>query len=579
MVSTSVKPDRSRGGECTKLAAMHSSPLISPIRILPAQLADQIAAGEVIERPASVLKELIENALDAGSTRVDIELSRGGMESIRITDDGHGIPGSELPLAISRHATSKISRLDDLLQLQSLGFRGEALASICSVSQWEITSCRLGEESAFAMRYDQGQNLLPVNHAVGTSVLIRKLFFNTPARRKFLRAERTEFRHCDEVFRRMALARFDVAFYLKHNSRQVHRLPAVDDDIGRSRRVSQLCGEAFVRNSLVIDFPRSDMRLWGWISKPEFSRQQSDLQFFYINGRIIRDRVVNHAMRLAYQAFLAPGRHAAFVLHLELDPAIVDVNVHPTKHEVRFREARLIHDFLIRCLRESLQQSFPSANAQASDAINETQATYSFRPVHTLNESGFAQGGRISPESFFGSVQAVLLTRFVLTQSSSGLYLLDVSRAQAMLSCRHWQQAYEAGEIKNRPVLIPQRSQLTTQQVRNYEQQQDLLARLGFDVTQTSPGQLLLRAVPVWLQGFDSQALLLSLIDSDIRNQSVFATIEQNLLSQQLDIAGIDFKYFLGTLAQQRDSLTACWREMTQADLFAWLREQQTQHE
>ena len=574
-----IKPVRSEGGEWSKLAAMSSPPLFSPIRLLPAQLADQIAAGEVIERPASVLKELIENALDAGSTRVDIELLRGGMEAIRVTDNGHGIRAQDLPLAISRHATSKISRLEDLLQLQSLGFRGEALASICSVSQWEITSRVLGETDAYALRHDQGQTLLPVNHAVGTSAWVRKLFFNTPARRKFLRAERTEFRHCDEVVRRMALARFDVAFYLKHNGRQVHRLPAVQDDIGRSRRVGQLCGEAFVRNSRVIDFPRTDLRLWGWISNPDFSRQQSDLQYFYINGRIIRDRVISHAMRHAYQAFLAPGRHAAFVLHLEVDPAVVDINVHPTKHEVRFREARQIHDFLIHCLRESLQQSPAFPDIPSGDAINETQAAYGVLPMQAVRESLTESSTRVQTESSFGNLQAVLLNRFALTQSAEALYLIDVQRAQASLSCQHWQQAYEAGEIKKRPLLIPQRVDLNTPQRQGYEQQRELLALLGFDLTQLSPGQVLLRAIPVWLQDVDGQQLLLDLLERHLQRDSMFTTIKQCLLRQPLDISRLDFKHFLHMLTSQRDELATCWRQVTQADLLAWLREHLTQHE
>jgi DNA mismatch repair protein MutL len=558
---------------------MQPSRVISPIRLLPTQLADQIAAGEVIERPASVLKELLENSLDAASQRIDVELSRGGMESIRVSDDGQGICGSEMTLAISRHATSKIQRLEDLHRLQSLGFRGEALASICSVSQWELSSRRMGEDVGYSLRHDHGHNLLPVNHAVGTSVWIRKLFFNTPARRKFLRAERTEFRHCDEVFRRMALARFDVAFYLKHNARQVQRLPAVADDIGRSRRVSQLCGDAFVRNSLVIDFPHGDMRLWGWVSKPEYSRQQSDLQYFYINGRIIRDRVINHALRVAYQSLLTPGRHAAFVLHLEVNPAIVDVNVHPTKHEVRFRESRQIHDFLIRCLREALQGHSAVPTALIGLGIQEAPASYQQTPTAGRYNAISTVVKQSPGVTLFGQVQAVLLHRFVLTQASERLYLIDASRAQSLLRCRQWRQAYANAEIKQRPVLIPQRLSLTERQSRQYEQQQSRLIVLGFDVTQNAPGQLLLRAIPIWLHGFDSPRLLLSLLDHDSGESDIFCLIEQSLLSQQVDIATLEFETFLRTLAQQGDSLNACWREITASDLSTWLREQQPQHE
>lgn len=542
----------------------------APIHVLSPQLADQIAAGEVIERPASVLKELLENSLDAAATRIDVELMLGGMDAIRVTDNGHGIRGDELALAISRHATSKISRLDDLLQLHSLGFRGEALASICSVSQWEICSRRTGDDAAFAIRYDQVQRLLPMNHATGTSVWVRKLFFNTPARRKFLRAERTEFRHCDEVFRRMALARFDVGFYLKHNGRQLQRLPAVSDAAGRSRRVSQLCGEAFLGNSLLIDFSHTAMRLWGWISRPDYSRQQTDLQYFYINGRIIRDRVITHALRQAYQAFLGPGRHAAYVLHLELDPANVDVNVHPTKHEVRFREARQIHDFLIRCLREGLQQT-TSLTETPSVAVHEAQATYATPSVYPAQRPAAGRDERSEAESFFGPVQAVLLGRFILSQTTQGLFVVDVNRAQALLSARHWQHAYEHDQIKQRPILIPQRLNLDMQQQREFARQQALLSQLGFDLTPISPGQILLRAVPIWLQGYDSQRLLIALLASEADNQTVFCLIEQLLLAQTFDVAGIDLNTWLRGMAQQRDTLAGCWRKLTSLELEQWL--------
>lgn len=549
---------------------MDSLPAPAPIHILSPQLADQIAAGEVIERPASVLKELLENSLDAAATRIDVELMLGGMDAIRVTDNGHGIRRNELVLAVSRHATSKISRLDDLLQLRSLGFRGEALASICSVSQWEICSRCAGDDAAFAIHHDQAQQLLAMNHGVGTSVWVRKLFFNTPARRKFLRAERTEFRHCDEVFRRMALARFDVGFYLKHNSRQLQRLPTVGDEAGRSRRVSQLCGEAFLRNSLLIDFPHTAMRLWGWISKPNYSRQQTDLQYFYINGRIIRDRVITHALRHAYQAFLGPGRHAAYVLYLELDPASVDVNVHPTKHEVRFREARQIHDFLFRCLREGLQQAVPSADTSPV-AVNEAQAIYAVPPMYPAQHPTLGRDDHSEMESFFGRVQAVLLDRFVLSQSPQGTFLIDMNRAQALLSARRWQIAYQSEQIKQRPILIPQRLDLNMQQQQLFTGRQELLSHMGFDLTPLSPGQLLLRAVPVWLQGYDSQKLLFALLDNKVNDETVFDLIKQLLLAQTFDMATLDIKRWLRDLAQQRDELQQCWRELTASELEQWL--------
>jgi len=540
-----------------------------PIRILPGRLADQIAAGEVIERPASVLKELVENALDAAARRIDVELVGGGTEFLRVSDDGHGISGSEMPLAICRHATSKISRLDDLQSLQSLGFRGEALASICSVSQWEISSRRAGEASAYAMRAAGGAEPIPVNHSIGTTVVVRKLFFNTPARRKFLRAERTEFRHCDEVFRRLALARFDVAFYLKHNERVLQRLPAAVDDIGRSRRVAQLCGEAFLRQSLVIDYPRAQMRLWGWISGPGYSRQQSDMQYFYINGRIIRDRVISHALRLAYRELLPAGRHAAFVLHLELDPASVDVNVHPTKHEVRFHEGRLVHDFIRRCLKEALQQHRVPAAAGA-DRVADSASFYT-GPAERDSSTAI---GNIQPQPaqpFFGESRAVLLQRFVLSQAGDHWYLIDAVRALAGLSTREWRQACSTGVLKQRPLLIPQEVRFDHSRLSNIEEQLELLDGLGFDFTQRGPNQALLRAMPVYLQGYDAAVLLGALLNRPLERESLFATLEEILIAQGLDFTTLDINQLLLRLARQREDLAASWRRLEREDLLDWL--------
>lgn len=543
--------------------------LSAPIRILPQQLADQIAAGEVIERPASVLKELLENALDAGATRIEIELKIGGMEAIRVTDNGHGIPGEELPLAISRHATSKIRQLDDLLRLHSLGFRGEALASICSVSQWEISSCQAGETSAFAMRYNQPQQVHEVNHATGTSVWIRKLFHNTPARRKFLRAERTEFRHCDDVFRRMALARFDVGFYLKHNGRQLQKLPAAADDTARARRVAQLCGQSFVQNSFYLDVTHSNMRLWGWISQPDYSRQQTDMQYFFINGRIIRDRVINHAMRQAYNAYLRPGRHAAYVLHFEIDPASVDVNVHPTKHEVRFREARMIHDFLSRCLRDSLR-SGASDSVPFNQAVNESSLYYSTRDS---SESLRHHDGQASAEheTFFGQVLTVLLGRYLLTQAGERLYLIDAGRARTRINLHHWEAAWEANDVTQRPVLIPERIALDTLQRQRYQQRRDLFQQLGFDIDQAGPGEIVLRAIPGWLSGSDVVALIHALLTAEIDPASPFDVIRAYLLDRPGDLGSIDIRHWLRGMEREREALRDCWRVLTQADLQYWL--------
>ncbi|MBY6189971.1 DNA mismatch repair endonuclease MutL [Microbulbifer agarilyticus] len=341
------------------------------IQLLSPRLANQIAAGEVVERPASVIKELLENSLDAGATRLEIDLDAGGVKRIMVRDNGKGIEKEDLHLALARHATSKIHALEDLEAVATLGFRGEALASISSVARLTMTSSR-DESGKGWMVTAEGREmetqLAPAAHPRGTTVEVRDLFFNTPARRKFLRTEKTEFNRVDETIKRLALARFDVSFSLRHNGKGVHNLRGGTSRAEMERRVAQLCGPAFMQNALHIEMERSGLRLWGWVAEPAFSRSQADLQFFYVNGRAIRDRVVSHAVRRAFADVLYHGRHPAFVLYLELDPAAVDVNVHPTKHEVRFRDSRLVHDFLFGSLHRALADVRPGAREEGDES-------------------------------------------------------------------------------------------------------------------------------------------------------------------------------------------------------------------
>ena len=342
-----------------------------PIRLLSPRLANQIAAGEVVERPASVVKELVENALDAGASRVDVEVEQGGVKLIRVRDDGSGIDESDLPLALSRHATSKIASLDDPEAVASLGFRGEALASISSVSRLSLTSRTADQEAASRVEVEGREmdaRIAPAAHPVGTTVEVRDLFFNTPARRKFLRTEKTEFNHVEECVRRQALSRFDAGFTLRHNQRVVQSLRPAASELDRERRIGALCGQQFIDNAVVIDAEATGLRLWGWVALPTFSRSQSDLQYFFVNGRVIRDRLVAHAVRQAYRDVLYNNRHPAFVLYLEVDPATVDVNVHPTKHEVRFRDGRLVHDFVFRTLHKALADVRPDDHLRGAVA-------------------------------------------------------------------------------------------------------------------------------------------------------------------------------------------------------------------
>jgi len=330
------------------------------IQILPARLANQIAAGEVVERPASVVKELVENSLDAGASRIDIDIDKGGSRTIRIRDNGKGIPKDELGLALSRHATSKITSLDDLEAIVSLGFRGEALASISSVSRLTLTSKTAAQEeawSAYAEGRDMDVQLKPAAHPVGTTLEVLDLFFNTPARRKFLRTEKTEFSHIDELLKRIALSRLDVTINLRHNGKMIRQYRAAQTQVQKERRLAAVCGSNFLNHALAVELEHGDLKLSGWICSPQGARAQNDIQYCYVNGRMMKDKLINHAIRQAYETSLTADQYAAYVLFIEVDPHQVDVNVHPAKHEVRFHQARLVHDFICQGLQSALQQS------------------------------------------------------------------------------------------------------------------------------------------------------------------------------------------------------------------------------
>lgn len=370
------------------------------IQVLNPRLANQIAAGEVVERPASVVKELVENAIDAGSQRIGIELEGGGSKLIRVRDDGAGIAEADLALALSRHATSKIDSLEDLEGVDSLGFRGEALASISSVSRLELTSNATEDPRdgwrVVAEGRDMQPRVTPAPHPRGTSVSVRDLFFNTPARRKFLRAEKTEFSHVEEAFRRLALSRFDIGWTLGHNHKTLHQLRPVDDAAARERRIAALLGNKFIDNALYLDLASGDLRLWGWVGLPTHARAQADQQYFFVNGRVVRDRLVAHAIRQAYRDVLYQGRQPVFVLYLELDPTTVDVNVHPTKHEVRFRDGRLVHDFLFSSLHRALGAARPNegqSSVEELSGIEGTSNALEAEPRVALGASPLSPGG------------------------------------------------------------------------------------------------------------------------------------------------------------------------------------------
>ncbi|HXH01908.1 MAG TPA: DNA mismatch repair endonuclease MutL [Candidatus Competibacteraceae bacterium] len=525
------------------------------IQPLPPQLVNQIAAGEVVERPASVVKELVENSLDAGASRIEIEAEQGGVKLIRIRDDGHGIHRDDLTLALASHATSKIRDLADLERVATLGFRGEALPSIAAVSRLTLTSRQAASESGWRLSGDgreRGQVPVPAAHPVGTTVEVRDLFFNTPARRKFLRSERTEYEHLEDVVRRVALSRFAVEFQLRHNQRQVLWLRRAESTEERERRVAELCGRPFVEHAVFLDREAAGLRLWGWIGLPTFSRSQADLQYVFVNGRMVRDKLIGHAVRQAYQDVLYHGRHPAFVLYLELPPALVDVNAHPAKHEVRFREGRLVHDFLFRILHQALAQPRPGAEGVAaplgvpgpaapptpSYGIPPTypfyrqQAALSLREPLAAYQRLYGDGAETDPmpptavpasavESVetppLGYAIAQLHGIYILAENAQGLVLVDMHAAHERITYERLKRSLdEQGGIRLQPLLVPITVHLAPAEMRVVEDQSELLATLGLEVAPLTADAVVLRQMPALLAGGDGAQLLRDVI-ADLR--------------------------------------------------------------
>ena len=522
-----------------------------PIRQLPDTLINQIAAGEVVERPASVVKELVENALDAGARRIDIDLEEGGVRLIRIRDDGAGISADDLPLAIARHATSKIASLDDLEAVATLGFRGEALPSIASVSRFALHSRREDSEHGAALQVDGGRigAVTPKPHPRGTTVEVRDLFFNVPARRKFLRAERTELGHIEEWLRSLALARPDVELRVSHNSRPSRRYRG-DAVLASSERLLETLGEEFARNALRIDHAGAGLRLQGWIARPVYNRASADQQYLYVNGRSVRDRSVAHAVRQAYADVLFHGRHPAYVLFLELDPRAVDVNVHPAKHEVRFRDARLVHDFVYRTLQEalaetragatlpaavasaqeraaqwSMPQSALSLRAPAPASIDETRAGYAAlygQPVDADFRRLPGAPGEPLPVSSdetlppLGNAIAQLHGIYILAESADGLIVVDMHAAHERIGYEKLKDAHDGIGVRVQPLLVPQSVAVSERDAETAERESATLQALGFEVTRGGPQVLLLRGVPALLADGDVEALLRDVL-ADLR--------------------------------------------------------------
>lgn len=542
------------------------------IKQLQPHLINQIAAGEVVERPASVVKELLENALDAGANHIQLDIEQGGVKRIRIRDDGCGIPKNELALALSRHATSKIASLDDLEHIRSLGFRGEALPSIASISRLQLTAKSQHEEQGWSILADHHEQLSdasPTAHPQGTTVDVKDLFFNVPARRKFLKTEKTEFRHVEDVVKKIALSRFDAAIDLNHNGKITLHLPAATDRVTTDRRIAEICGAEFLRQSRYLDYSAAGLRLWGWIGLPTFSRSQADLQYFYVNGRIVKDKLVTHAVRQAYQDVLYHGRHPAYVLFLEIEPKLVDVNAHPTKHEVRFRESRLTHDFLFRTIHQALADVRPDDQAATPDNKPSSPAPeipdqdYQNQPLsspatqypqwqHTQQNKltipvrdQMAAYQRFqetaTPSSISEAAQSTILTSssmpvsrstdidhsseqgeipplgfavaqihgiYVLAENAQGLIIVDMHAAHERITYEHLKRSMAEDNIRSQPLLVPVPLAVSKKEADYADSHAQDFNALGFELNRLDHEKLVIRAVPSLLKDGNSEALV-----------------------------------------------------------------------
>ncbi len=578
------------------------------IHLLDPLLANQIAAGEVIERPASVIKELLENSLDAGARHITIHVERGGVQLLRVRDDGSGIHKDDLPLALSRHATSKIHNLNELEQVSSLGFRGEALASIAAVSRLTLSSHYQGAETGWQIQIEgTGEaDLQPVAHPQGTTIEIRDLFFNTPGRRKFLRTEKTEFSHIEEVVKRIALGCLQAGIVLKHNQRTILDLPAAMTQQEHEQRVAKICGESFIEQALAIETEAAGLKLQGWIAKPVFSRSQPDLQYFYVNGRMVRDKVISHAIRQAYHDVMYGDRYPAYVLFLTLSATEVDVNVHPTKHEVRFRESRLVHDFIFKGLHQVLAHTRPGAAPEPTEQIKQNslpikQYTHSqsshqwqqpplpmqIREQLPLYEALYAKPPAVStPEPQGSLLAATILSQsdskitpatssyndspplgyalgqlqgiYILAENKQGLVIVDMHAAHERILYEQLKAAYLGGQLKSQGLLLPLSLNLTEKEADYAEQYQPLFQQLGFTMERLGPTGCVIREVPVLLKDVNVIQLVRDVI-ADLMAQETSNRIQETL------------EAILATVACR--SSAQAHRKLTIAEMNALLRD------
>ena len=517
-----------------------------PIRILEPRLANQIAAGEVVERPSSVIKEAVENSLDAGASKIEIDIEAGGTRLMRVRDNGCGISQSDLALSLARHATSKIDTIEDLEAVSSLGFRGEALASIASVARLVLTANTESDSArghqALCEGRDMQVSVRPAPHPQGATLEVRDLFYNTPARRKFLRTEKTEFGHIYEVVKRQALSRCDVTFSLRHNGKQTAQFNSAASEADMLRRVAAICGKEFAEHSVTVERQAGSLRLSGWVAEPTFSRGQSDLQYFFVNGRVIRDKLVSHAIRQAYRDVLYHGRHPAFVLFLTLDPTGVDVNVHPTKHEVRFRDSRSVHDFLFGTLSRALadvrpghaalepsrliEEGLPERDASTSGVgqalqgglLRGASGAQHYASAPSASHGEYSANLSRAPQPEFSSEPvdipplgfaiAQLHGVYILSENQHGLVMVDMHAAHERITYERLKHARDGSGIIRQPLLVPQTIAVSTREAAVAGEQQDELSALGVVVEPVGEETVIVREVPAALINSDVEALV-----------------------------------------------------------------------
>ena len=538
-----------------------------PIRQLPELLINQIAAGEVVERPSSVVKELVENSLDAGAQSVQVLLEQGGKRLVRVVDDGCGISKDELPLALARHATSKISSLEELEEVASMGFRGEALPSMASVSRMTITSRIEGAEHAWQVKVANGEigAAVPAPGAVGTQVELRDLFYNVPARKKFMRTDRTEFSHVDELLKKFALARPDVGFQLQHNNRMVRQFLPVRTDEEMLARLEAVIGKEFVEHVISIDEQRGSFGLHGWVAEPRYNRPQADRQFFFVNGRVIRDRLVAHAIRQAFRDVLFHGRHPAFVLFLDMPFAGVDVNVHPQKHEVRFRDSRSVHDFIYSTLNRSLAgagvgggalrpgtevhdpsnagQTGEWAARQPAMPISVAEQLQSYAQLVSSPAGGggsagfskdFVSGEETEEFPPMGFALAQLHGVYILAQNQHGLVLVDMHAAHERITYERFKAGLAEDGIRSQNLLVPVTVHVSEREADMVEEHSASLESLGISCDRSGPQTVVVRKVPTLLQQADMSRLLqdvLSELATDGKSLKIESEMDEILSS------------------------------------------------